>query len=92
MNEPLAYQRAGTSDVRVSSRLTWVAACLMRGVGTVLLCVAGLKVVSAFSGVRYLSHPDPVLEFVTNRFVLLGAALIESLVACTALTLQRHFE
>ena len=49
----------------------------MRCAGFTLVCVAGLKVASAFSGVRYLAHPDPVLGFLTNRSVLLGAGAVE---------------
>jgi len=62
---------------RPVNALSTVNTLLLRTAGTLLLVIGVVKVVSAFSGVRYLAEPDPVLWYLSNRFVLLGAGLTE---------------
>lgn len=50
---------------------------LMRSAGVILILVAILKLLSAFTHIRQLSEPDPVLGFVSVRGMLLLAGQIE---------------
>jgi hypothetical protein len=54
---------------------------LMRSAAALLLLVALVKMVSAFSKVAYLAHPDPVLSFISIRLLLLSAGETELLFA-----------
>lgn len=49
----------------------------MRSAACLLAVVGAIKIISAFSGVRYLSEFDPVLNFLTNRTLLLLAGGVE---------------
>jgi Methylamine utilisation protein MauE len=50
---------------------------LMRSAAGLLVVVGAVKIISAYSGVAYLSHFDPVLSFLTNRTLLLLAGGVE---------------
>lgn len=54
---------------------------LMRSGACILFIVGLLKIISAFSGVRYLTEVDPVLTFLSNRQLLLAAGIVELLLA-----------
>lgn len=50
---------------------------LMRLAGLLLVSVGALKIISAFSGVRYLLQIDPVLSFLSIKSVLVLAGSVE---------------
>jgi len=62
---------------------------MMRTAGVVLAIVGVAKIMSAFSGVRYLAQADPVLSFLSNKDLLLLAGGVEVLLA-GALLLWPH--
>ena len=64
---------------------------LLRTAGTLLGVVALSKILSAFSGVRYLAEPDPVISFLSNRLVLLIAGHTEALFAALLLLAPRSW-
>jgi len=49
----------------------------MRSAACLLAVVGAIKIISAFSGVRYLSEFDPVLSFLSNRSLLMLAGSAE---------------
>jgi len=63
----------------------------LRTAGTLLGIVALSKILSAFSAVRYLTEPDPVISFLSNRLVLLAAGHTEVLFAALLLLAPRSW-
>lgn len=58
---------------------------LLRTAGSLLLVIGVVKLASAVSRVSYLSLPDPLLPFLSNRTVLVLAGIIEVPIACQLL-------
>lgn len=57
----------------------WIDNWLMRSAGAVLVVVAILKLASALSHIPALSNLDPVLPFMSTKWLLLAAGQIELL-------------
>jgi hypothetical protein len=52
---------------------------LLRFAAVLLMAAGTAKVISAFSGVRYLANPDPVLSFMSSKQLFLVAGSLELL-------------